>query len=116
MYLTPLTTFTVSLCEFYFSGDSSGNRFFSVSGVDHGQTNLDFFHYIRGVYYTQLKSKVDNILTKDTSSRINLNIDGDPIVSRSHTLTSHTLKPLVSPVSYHESSSLSLGIPFPHST
>ena len=92
---------------------SSGNLFFAASGIELAETNLDFFHYIRAAFYSQLKSKsskVGNILAKATSLRINLNIDGPPIASRSHTHPSH------SQTSRIVSSSLSLGIPFPRST
>ena len=44
-------------------------------------------------FYSQLKSKVGNILAKATALRIDLKIDGAPIASRSHTHP-HTLKPL----------------------
>ena len=50
----------------------------------------------------QLKSKVVNIITKDTTLWMNLNIDGTPISSHAHSQTSHLL-----------STSLSLGTPFP---
>ena len=47
-------------------------------------------------FYSQLKSKVGNILTKGTDLLINLNIDDAPIVtSHTHTLTPPTHKPLV---------------------
>ena len=38
-----------------------------------------------GAFSSHLKSKVGNILTKAAALRINFNIDGAPIVSRSHT-------------------------------
>ena len=38
-------------------------------------------------FYSQLKSKVGNILAKATALRINLNIDGAPIASHVHTPT-----------------------------
>jgi hypothetical protein len=46
-----------------------------------------------GIFYSQLKSKVGNILAKPAAMRVHLNIDGAPIASRSHT---HTPKPLAS--------------------
>jgi hypothetical protein len=57
--------------------------FCSVSGVEDEQhcDHQDQFRFRPVVFYFQIKYKVDNILTKDTSLRINLNIDGDPIVS-----------------------------------
>ena len=61
--------------------------------------------------YSQLKSKVDNILAKATALRINLNnIDGTHIASRTHTHPSH------SQTSCLLFTSLSLGIPFPRFT
>jgi hypothetical protein len=38
----------------------------------------------------QFKAKVGNILAKATALRINLNIDGTPIASKSHQTESHT--------------------------
>ncbi len=51
-----------------------------------------------------LKSRVGNILTKDASLRIDLNLDGSPISSKSHTHPSH------SQTSRLLTSSLSLGV------
>ena len=59
------------------------------------------------MFYSELKSKSGNILTKTTALRINLNIDGVPITSRSHHHPSH------SQTSRLLSSSLSLDLPFP---
>jgi hypothetical protein len=53
------------------------------------------------------KSKVDSILTKSVVLRVNLNIDGVPIVSRSHTHPSHFQ------TSRLLTSFLSLGVPVP---
>jgi hypothetical protein len=54
---------------------------------------------------SQLKSKVGNILAKAAALRINLNIDGAPIASKSHTHPSH------SQTSRLSTSSLFLGVP-----
>ncbi len=53
---------------------------------------------LRVPFYSQVKFKVVNILTKDTVPRINLNIDDDPIYSHTHTNPSHsqTSRPLSS--------------------
>jgi hypothetical protein len=67
------------------------------------------FRFRRAAFYSQLKSKVGNILVKTAVLCINLNIDDVSIVSRSHTHASH------SQTSRRFSSSLSLGIPFPRS-
>ena len=71
------------------------------------QTN---FHFRRVVFSSQLKSKVGHILVKAAALRIMLNIDGSPIASRSHTHPSHTQN------SRLLTSSLSLGVPVPHTT
>ena len=57
-----------------------------------------------------LKSRVGNILVKAAVLRINLNLDGAPITSKSHTYPSHsqTVRLLTS--------SLSLGVPVPRTT
>ena len=57
--------------------DSSGNRhgFFAASGVDHKQHNHDQFCLCRAAFYSQLKSKVGNIIAKATALRINSDID-----------------------------------------
>jgi hypothetical protein len=61
------------------------DRFFAASGVQLAQTDRDQFHYRRTVYSAQLKSKGGNILAKSADLRINLNLDGAPITSTSHT-------------------------------
>jgi hypothetical protein len=48
----------------------------------------DCHHLRRDDFFSQVKSKVRNILNKDTDLRINLNIAGDPIVSHTHTHSS----------------------------
>jgi hypothetical protein len=58
----------------------------------------------------QLKSKVGLALTKAAALRITLNLDGAPIISRTHTHPSH------SKTSRLLTSSLSLGVPVPRST
>ena len=40
--------------------------FFAASGVQLGQPDRDQFRYLRVAFSSQLKSKVDNILVKDT--------------------------------------------------
>ena len=67
--------------------DSSGNRatkrFFSASGVQLAQTNHDIFRFHRMAFYSQLKSKLGNILVKVAalSVCINLKMDDTPIGS-----------------------------------
>jgi hypothetical protein len=57
---------------------STVSLFFASSGVQFDQSNQ--FHYRRETFYSQIKSKVGNILSKSVSLCINLNIDGTPIV------------------------------------
>jgi hypothetical protein len=59
------------------------------------------------VVFSQLKSKVDNILVKNETLRISLNTDGAPVASKSHTHPSH------SQTSRLLTSSLSSGVPVP---
>ena len=74
------------------------DRFFAASGVQLAQHDRGQFHYLRAAFSSQRKSKIGNILAKAAALRINLNIDGAPLASRSHTHPSHsstTRKPLV---------------------
>jgi hypothetical protein len=84
--------------------------FFTASGVQLSQSNRTQFHYHHTSFSSQIKSKVENIFTKTSSLRVNLNIDDTLIHSRSHTHPSH------SQTSRLLTSSLSLGVPVPHST
>ena len=86
------------------------DRFFAASGVQLAQTNCGLFHYRRVAFSSMLKSRVGNILAKAAALRINLNLDGAPIASKSHTHPSH------SQTSRLLNSSLSLGVPVPHTT
>ena len=61
------------------------DRFFVSSGVQLEQTNCGLFHYHRAAFSSILKSRVGNILAKTESLRINLNLDGASITSKSHT-------------------------------
>ena len=83
------------------------DRFLAASGDQLAQTN---FHFCRAAFSSQLKSRVGNIFAKAAALRINLNIDGAPIDSRSHTHPSHTQN------SRLLTSSLSLGVPGPRAT
>jgi hypothetical protein len=84
--------------------------FFEVSGVLSAQSDRGFFHYLPVVFSSMIKSRVGNIFTKDAVLRINLNIDGSTIESKSHTHPSH------SQTSRLLTSSLSLGVPVPRPT
>jgi hypothetical protein len=87
------------------------DRFFATSGVQSGQSNMgSFFHFRRTVFSSMLKSRLSSILAKVAVLRINLNLDGAPITSKSHTYPSH------SQTSRLLTSSLSLGVPVPRPT
>ncbi len=86
------------------------DRFFAASGVLSAQSDRGFFHYHRTVFSSMFKSRVGNILDKASGLRINLNLDGTPIASKSHTHPSH------SQTSRLLTSSLSLGAPVPRPT
>ena len=86
------------------------DRFFAASGVQLAQFDRGFFHYRRAAFSSMLKSHVGNILAKAAALRINLNLDGAPIASKSHTHPSH------SQTSRLLTSSLSLGVPVPRAT
>jgi hypothetical protein len=61
------------------------DRFFAASGVQLPETTCGLFHYHRAAFSSMLKSRVRNILAKAAALRINLNLDGAPIASKSHT-------------------------------
>ncbi len=87
------------------------DRFFGASGVQLAQTHPGVqFHFRRAAFLQQLKTKVGLALVKTAALRINLNIDGAPIASKSHTHPSH------SQTSRLLTSSLSLGVPVPRPT
>ena len=87
------------------------DRFFAASGVQSTQsTSGGFFHFRRAAFSAQLKSKCGLLLAKSTALHINLNLDGTPITSKSHT------HPLHSQTSRLLISSLSLGVPVPRPT
>jgi hypothetical protein len=68
------------------------------------------FYYLRTAVSVQLKSKVGLTLAKAAALRITLNLDGTPIILRTHTYPSH------SQTSRLLTSSLSLGVPVPRAT
>jgi hypothetical protein len=86
------------------------DRFFAVSGVQLARPNSGLFHFHHPAFSVKLNAKVGSTLAKDAGLRINLNIDGDPITSRTHTHPSH------SQTSRLLTSSLSLGVPVPRVT
>ena len=87
------------------------DHFFAASGVQLAQTHPGGqFTFRRAAFLTQLQSKVGLALVKAAVLRININIDGAPIGSKSHTHPSH------SQTSCLLTSSLSLGVPVPRPT
>jgi hypothetical protein len=86
------------------------DRFFAASGVLSAQSDRGFFHYRRATFSVQVKSKVGLALVKEEALRITLNLNGAPIISRTHTHPSH------SQTSRLLTSSLSLGVPVPRAT
>jgi len=67
------------------------DRFFAASGVQLSQsTSGGYFHFRRTAFSSMLKSRVGHILVKTATLRINLNLDGAPITSQSHTHPSHS--------------------------
>ena len=90
------------------------DRFFVASGNELAQYNQDTLHFRRAACYSQLKSKVGNILAKATAMCVNLKIDDAPIASRSHSHPSHLIHP--SQTSRLLSTCLSFAIPYPLST
>jgi hypothetical protein len=81
------------------------DRFFAPSGVQSAPSDRGQFHFRRAAFLQQFKSKVGLTLAKAATLRINLNLDGPPIASKSHTHPSH------SQTSRLLTSSLSLGGP-----
>ena len=87
------------------------DRFFAASGVQPAQhTSGGLFHFKCAAFLSQLKAKVGSTLAKAGALRVNLNIDGAPITSHTHTHPSH------SQASRLLTSSLSLGVPVPRTT
>jgi hypothetical protein len=86
------------------------NRFFATSGVQFTQSTNALFHFRRVAFSQQIKNRVGLTLSKTTTLRITINLDGVPITSKSHTHPSH------SPTSRLLTSSLSLGVPVPRAT
>ena len=86
------------------------DRFFEASGLQSANFDRGFFHFLRAAFSSMFKARVSTILTKAAALRINLNLDGAPIASKSHTHPSHLQ------TSRQLTSSLSLGVPVPRGT
>ena len=86
------------------------DRFFATSGVQLARTDRGQFHYHRATVSSQCKNRVVLVLAKAAALRITLNLDGAPIISKSHT------HPLHLQTSRLLTSSLSLGVQVPRGT
>jgi hypothetical protein len=88
------------------------DRFFAVSGVQLAQSEATSgqFHFRHAAFSQHLTGKVGLALAKSAGLRINLNLDGAPIASKSHSHPSH------SQTSRLLTSSLSLDVPVPRPT
>jgi hypothetical protein len=101
----------VTLYEFYsYKLIGKLTAFFASSGVQLAQHNRGGFHYHRVSSSSLIKAKTVSILAKASDLRFILNIDGSPIIPKSHTHPSH------SQASRLLTSSLSLGVPVPRAT
>jgi hypothetical protein len=60
-----------------------------TAGVQLAKPTSAIFHFRRVAFFAQLKAKVGSTLDEAAALRINLNIDGSPITSRTHTHPSH---------------------------
>jgi hypothetical protein len=84
--------------------------FFTSSGVQFPESDRGQYHFRRTVFTQQVKHRVVLTLGKVTTLRITLNLDGEPIISKSHTHPSH------SQIYRLLTSSLSLGVLVPRAT
>ena len=107
--LVPTVTSTVSLCSFYICRlIGKLTTFLQIQEfIFHNQP---FTTVSRRSPHSSSLSKVGHILVKSVVLRINLNIDGESIPSRSYTYPSH------SQTSRLLTSSLFLGVPVPRVT
>jgi hypothetical protein len=112
LLLVRLGGYIVNLCVFYsykLIGKLTVSSF-PASGVQLAQSTSGLFIFRRVTFSSHLKSKIGNIVAKAADLRVNLNLDGSPISSRTETHPSH------SQTSRLLTSSLSLGVPVPRVT
>jgi hypothetical protein len=96
LLIVRLGGYIVNLSDFYSYRIIGKLIVFTTSGVQLVEHDREQFHFRRAAYSPQLKSKCGNVLTKTATSRINLNLDGTPITTKSHTHPrDHTRKLLV---------------------
>ncbi len=98
------------VCLLFLQSHRETNRFFTTPGVQLPQHDRGLFHFCHTTFSPPIKSEVDNSLTKAAGLHVNLNLDGAPITSKSHTQSSHSQTSRLLP------SSLSLGVPVPRTT
>ncbi len=113
VFLVRLEGYIVNLCDFYFYKIIGKlTTFFQLQMFIYLNLTVSIyhFHYLFVVFFSQIKSKIDDILTKVVTLCINLILDDTPITSKSHTHTSH------SETSRLLTSSQSLGMSVPRST
>ena len=111
LLIVRLGGYTVNLSDLYsYRIIGKLTTFFTDSGVQLAQSDRGYFHFLRLVFSSLLKSRVGNILDKSTALRITLNLDGVSMTSKSHTHPSH------SQTSRLLTSSLSLGVSVPRVT
>ena len=117
LLLVRLGGYIVNLSDFYsYRLIGKLTAFLHLQEFHLTQTDRGQYHYHRAAVSSQLKSRVGLALAKASALRINLNIDGTPIISRTHTHPSHFTHPSHSQTSHLLTSSLSLGIPVPRAT
>ncbi len=73
------------LCLLFLQTHRETDRFFTTSGVQVEHSTSGLFHFRHTTFSGQLETMVNNILEKSTTLRVNLNLDGTPITSRTHT-------------------------------
>jgi hypothetical protein len=70
------------VCILFLEAHRETDRFFVASGVHFEQTNSGLFHLRRSVFFSEFRAKVGNTLAKAVALRVNLNLDGESITSR----------------------------------
>ena len=81
------------VCLLFLQDHRETDCFFAASGVQLAQSTSGLFHFHHTLSSSQLKTKVDNTLTKTEAVRVNLNLDGENINSRTHTHPSNLQTP-----------------------
>ncbi len=84
--------YTVNLCSFYshrLIGKLTAFLHLQEFSFRYRPVDCSQIHFRRATFSSQLKSRVGNILVKGADLRVNLNLDGTPFISKSHTHPSH---------------------------